>query len=304
LQAIAPHRFGGRTIMRILTRLLMAACLAVMIIAPANSYADLVSITPSSGDRGQTVYVSISGTSTHFEQGSNAVTTVWLAKETAAIYASSVYVGSITSLSAYIHIPADATLGLWDVFVNTTGYPNWSLINGFEVTRPVSDQVITNVDPDHAAPHQSLWVSISGDGTHFSQGSSAVTTVWFAQGSNTIYANSVNVYNTENLNAYFNIPDSAPLGFWDVSVSVTGYPLVTLTNGFTIELLCGDVDGNASVNLSDAIALLSYIFGLGPLQVPQAVADVDCNGRLNISDVVYLISYIFRNGAAPCAYCR
>ena len=164
-------------------------------------------------------------------------------------------------------------------------------------------EALRQVDPDVAAPGQSLWVSITGDGTHFEQGSSAITTVWFTLGSNTIYANSVSVYNTTSLDAYFSIGSSAPLGLWDLSVAVTGYPVVTLADGFTIELLCGDIDGNATVNLADAIGLLAYIFGMGSISAPVSVADVDCSGRLNMSDVVYLISYIFRGGAPPCAYC-
>lgn len=290
--------------MRIFTRLFVAAFLIMMLVVPAVSFADLVSIDPNSGDRGETLWVTISGAGTHFEQGSSAVTTVWLAQGSSTIYANSVYVGSFTDLDAHFSIPADATLGWWDVFVYTSGYPTWSLYNGFEVTRAASDQMITNVDPDVAAPYQNLWVSITGDRTHFSQGSSAVTTVWFTQGSNTIYANSVTVHTTADLDAYFSIPGWAPLGLWDVSVDVTGYPVVTLTDGFAVELLCGDIDGNGTVNLSDAISLMSYIFGMGPISAPLSVADVDCNGRLNIADVVYIISYIFRNGAAPCTYCR
>jgi hypothetical protein len=289
--------------MRIFTKLFVATFLFMLLAIPAVSLADLVSINPSSGDQGQTLWVSISGSGTHFEQGSSAVTTVWLAQGSSTIYANLVYVYSTIDLDARFPIPAGATLGWWDVFVYTSGYPTWSLYDGFEITQPVSEQTITDVDPDVAAPGQSLWVSITGEGTHFSQGSSTVTTVWFTQGSNTIYANSVSVYNTASLDAYFSIGSSAPLGLWDVSVAVTGYPVVTLADGFTIELLCGDVDGNASVNLADAIGLLSYIFGLGPITAPVSVADVDCNGRLNMSDVVYLISYIFRGGAPPCAYC-
>jgi hypothetical protein len=31
--------------------------------------------------------------------------------------------------------------------------------------------------------------------------------------------------------------------------------------------------------------------------------DADCNGIVNISDAVYLISYIFGGGPEPCADC-
>lgn len=76
--------------------------------------------------------------------------------------------------------------------------------------------------------------------------------------------------------------------------------------GFVVELgpyLCGDVDGSEVVNVSDAVALVAYIFGGGAPPDPLAAGDVDCNGVVNISDVVYLINFIFGGGPAPCANC-
>ncbi len=67
------------------------------------------------------------------------------------------------------------------------------------------------------------------------------------------------------------------------------------------EYLPGDADGNGLVNISDAVFLLSYIFGSGSAPEPYPAGDADCNGIVNIADVVYLISYIFGGGVAPCA---
>lgn len=67
--------------------------------------------------------------------------------------------------------------------------------------------------------------------------------------------------------------------------------------------LCGDADGNDIVNISDAVFLISYIFGGGPPPDPFDAGDVDCNEIVNISDVVYLIAYIFGGGPGPCAEC-
>jgi hypothetical protein len=62
----------------------------------------------------------------------------------------------------------------------------------------------------------------------------------------------------------------------------------------------GDADGSGIVNISDAVYLLSYIFGSGPEPEPYEAGDADCNGVVNIADAVYLISYIFGGGNAPC----
>ena len=62
----------------------------------------------------------------------------------------------------------------------------------------------------------------------------------------------------------------------------------------------GDVDGNGSVNVSDAVYVILYIFANGPVPVQPASGDVNCDGLSNISDVVYIINFVFLGGPAPC----
>lgn len=63
--------------------------------------------------------------------------------------------------------------------------------------------------------------------------------------------------------------------------------------------MCGDADGNGIYNISDAVYLISYIFGGGPAPDPMCLGDADGNGIVNISDAVYLIAYIFGGGPEP-----
>ncbi|MBK7091280.1 MAG: right-handed parallel beta-helix repeat-containing protein [bacterium] len=67
-----------------------------------------------------------------------------------------------------------------------------------------------------------------------------------------------------------------------------------------IAYVLGDADGNGTVNVSDAVFLLNYIFAFGPAPIPPAAGDPNCDGNCNISDVVYIINYIFSGGPAPC----
>lgn len=67
---------------------------------------------------------------------------------------------------------------------------------------------------------------------------------------------------------------------------------------------CGDANGDASVNISDAVYLIGYIFSHGPAPNPLAAGDANCDVTVNISDAVYLIAYIFSHGPAPCATCK
>jgi hypothetical protein len=74
--------------------------------------------------------------------------------------------------------------------------------------------------------------------------------------------------------------------------------------GDACDYVCGDADGNEIVNISDAVYLISYIFGGGPAPSPLMAGDCDCNDIVNISDAVYLIAYIFGGGPEPCASCK
>lgn len=111
---------------------------------------------------------------------------------------------------------------------------------------------IVSVSPDRAFAGDNLWVSIVGQNTHFGQGSSTITSVWFSQASPTappIYADQVNVYSSVQLSAHFAIPTDAPLGSRDVSVQNQGDPEpVTKQSGFYIygrpELVSVDPDSS------------------------------------------------------------
>jgi hypothetical protein len=68
--------------------------------------------------------------------------------------------------------------------------------------------------------------------------------------------------------------------------------------------ICGDANNDATVNISDAVSLIAYIFSGGPAPSPLLAGDANCDGTVNISDAVYLIAYIFSGGSAPCAVCK
>ena len=67
--------------------------------------------------------------------------------------------------------------------------------------------------------------------------------------------------------------------------------------------ICGDVDGDGSVDFADVVRLISHIFGSDPNSQIFGNADVNCDGHTDITDVVYLINYTFKEGPPPCANC-
>ena len=70
------------------------------------------------------------------------------------------------------------------------------------------------------------------------------------------------------------------------------------------DYICGDCDGNGSINISDAVTLVAHIFAGGSEPEPLEIGDVNCDTAVNITDVTYLIGYIFAGGPPPCAGCK
>jgi hypothetical protein len=67
--------------------------------------------------------------------------------------------------------------------------------------------------------------------------------------------------------------------------------------------LCGDANNDDSIDISDAVYLIQYIFAGGPAPNPLCSGDANGDGSVDISDCVYLIQYIFGGGPAPVPNC-
>jgi hypothetical protein len=63
--------------------------------------------------------------------------------------------------------------------------------------------------------------------------------------------------------------------------------------------ICGDANGDATVNVSDAVYIINYVFVGGGAPSPLACGDANSDGTVNVSDAVYIINYVFVGGGAP-----
>ncbi|MBN1421149.1 MAG: lamin tail domain-containing protein [Planctomycetes bacterium] len=72
----------------------------------------------------------------------------------------------------------------------------------------------------------------------------------------------------------------------------------------------GDLNQDGDLHISDAIAILGYLFGAGPAVLPCSggpvatdgdlvLVDVNADGQTDLGDGVYLLSYLFANGPPP-----
>jgi hypothetical protein len=70
------------------------------------------------------------------------------------------------------------------------------------------------------------------------------------------------------------------------------------------EYLCGDANGDETVNVGDAVFLINYVFKGGAAPDPLEAGDANCDGQVNVGDAVYLIAYVFKGGPEPCGACE
>lgn len=96
--------------------------------------------------------------------------------------------------------------------------------------------------------------------------------------------------------------------YFTIKVTDSDTPPKSDSRGYALTVdqtpqLCGDANSSASIDVSDAVFLIAYIFSGGIAPDPKSNGDPTCDGSVDISDVVSLIAYIFSGGPPPCASC-
>lgn len=175
------------------------------------------SVTPASGQQGQTLSVSITGQNTHFAQATTRVSFG------AGVTVGSVVVRDDTHLTAQLSIDPAAIAGPRTVTV-TTGAESTSLVSGFTVS---SGPSITSISPNEGRQGLGGPIAIVGSNTHFVQGR---TQIDLGPG---ITVSNVTVNCSTCLMATLAIDAAAPLGMRTLTVT-TGSEIVTLGNSFTV----------------------------------------------------------------------
>lgn len=86
-----------------------------------------------------------------------------------------------------------------------------------------------------------------------------------------------------------------------------GVSLDANMNGIPDECECptpfirGEINGDGSVDIGDAIALLNFLFSSGAPPIPPAAGDVNGDGSTDVGDVIYLLGFQFSGGPPPPA---
>jgi hypothetical protein len=64
--------------------------------------------------------------------------------------------------------------------------------------------------------------------------------------------------------------------------------------------ICGDANSDETVNVSDGVFIINYVFAGGEAPDPIESGDANCDGTCNVSDAVWIINYVFTGGNEPC----
>ncbi len=104
------------------------------------------------------------------------------------------------------------------------------------------------------------------------------------------------------------IPNYPATFYFTIGVTDNGVPAASDLRGYALKIgktlhICGDANTNTSIDITDAVYLIAYIFSGGPAPDPISNGDSNCDGAVNVADAVYLIAYIFSGGPPPCANC-
>ena len=114
------------------------------------------------------------------------------------------------------------------------------------------------------------------------------------QGGNTVVELKNGVGRNQNYNV-FEIGQTAMLPVLTSSI----VSIIPLDGAQPVPFLRGDVDLNGSVDLSDAIAILGYLFTGGAKPTCMDSADVNDTNTVDIADPILLLSFLFLGGLAP-----
>ena len=177
----------------------------------------ITTVNPSAGHQGQNLAVTVTGLFSGFVQGSTQVTFG------ADVTVVNVTVASATSLTAQLEIANIAAVGSRTLTV-TTGSEAVTLNNAFTVTSGLP--VLTIATPNSGQQGQNVTLAVTGQFTHFAQGTTQVSM-------DGVTVSSVTVTDPTSLTAHLTIPATAAVGSRTLTVT-TGTEAPTLSNAFSV----------------------------------------------------------------------
>ncbi|MHB8896660.1 MAG: metallophosphoesterase family protein, partial [Candidatus Geothermincolia bacterium] len=188
----------------------------------------IVSVSPTSSDRGLNISVVLTGQDTNFVSGTTHAT--FTKDGGSGIQVGATSVQSATQCTASIHIDNTATVGKWDVGVTNGSQAVAAMSEAFTVLGPM----ITSVTPSSGRAGRTLSVVITGLKTSFIQGTSQVHFRRNNVDVTGITINSTTRNSPTQITANITIDQQTIPGGCDVSVYTAPYEAAPLEDGFLV----------------------------------------------------------------------
>jgi hypothetical protein len=190
----------------------------------------IIGVEPGSGHQGQILELMISGQNTNFTQATQ-VNINLMQGTTTMIFPFSVTVENDELVKAVFNFTYLHETGMYDLGVFSYPQVPMFLEAAFELEAGPNPPALTGIEPETAETGQTLDVTISGQFTHFQASS---TTVWFNQGSVTIYPNYNQVINDNEIKSNFTFQYFHPSGLYNVNTFNETDGQLTITDGFLL----------------------------------------------------------------------
>jgi hypothetical protein len=197
----------------------------------------IISVTPSSANAGETLNVTITGRNTRFTQGSSTNLNIvnYFNQGSGTITKNYYNVLNDTSIIYNITVQNNAINGYYDFRMPNNIGQLFGLKNAFYVNSPNSSKIIS-VSPSSANAGETLNVTITGSNTTFTQGSSTNLNIsnYFNQGSGTIIKNYYNVINDTSIIYNITVQNNVIGGNYDFSMPNNNGQLFGLKSAFFV----------------------------------------------------------------------
>ncbi|MFH2036316.1 MAG: C25 family cysteine peptidase [Candidatus Zixiibacteriota bacterium] len=95
--------------------------------------------------------------------------------------------------------------------------------------------------------------------------------------------------------------DEGAMHYWRVRAqNVVGWGAWSEIRNFTTEItwVCGDYDGNQTVNILDITGIISYLYKDGTPPAAMEAVDVNGDSLVNIIDITTIITFLYKDGSA------
>lgn len=214
----------------------------------SSSTPSLTAISPNTASQGASLAVSITGSNTHFNSGSNTLHFFSQGTESFDIYELYNTPFGDGILSSNILVSPNAPTGVYSVGVENNVDGLMMLNNSFTITGNTKSLAIA---PNHGEQGKSLSVTITGINTQFNVGSPAF--YFIRQGSPTSAIQAMNISSTSatSVNLTLYIDNNTPTGLYDLGYFNANDGAVLQPNAFTVDPTTGvkEVDLNATTRV-------------------------------------------------------